>query len=78
MINLETETVLSLSDACARLPRRRAGRPASPSTIYRWASEGLRGIRLETIQIGGTKCTSVEALQRFFEHLAKAHQEFTL
>lgn len=26
-------------------------------------------VRLETIQLGGTKCTSLEALQRFFDRL---------
>jgi hypothetical protein len=30
----------------------------------------VRGIRLEVIRVGGTLCTSVEALQRFFERLA--------
>ena len=33
------------------------------------ASRGLRGIVLETIQVGGTTCTSQESLQRFFERL---------
>ena len=39
------------------------------ATLYRWASHGCRGVRLETIQIGGTKCTSRQALQRFFAGL---------
>ena len=40
------------------------------ATLYRWASHGCRGVRLETIQIGGTKCTSREALDRSFEELS--------
>lgn len=66
MIDLTSETLVSFAEACGRLPKRRAGRPSHPSTLYRWASSGLRGIRLETIQVGGTLCTSIEALQRFF------------
>ena len=69
MIDLATETLISFADACELLPRRRAGRPAHPATLYRWAKPGLRGVRLETIQVGGSLCTSVEALQRFFDRL---------
>jgi hypothetical protein len=69
MIDHETETVLSLTDAAATLPRRRGGRRVNVATLYRWASHGCRGVRLETIQIGGTKCTSREALGRFFNRL---------
>ena len=70
MIDLNTENIVSFAEACERLPRRRAGRPTHPATLYRWASDGLKGICLETIQVGGTLCTSMEALQRFFEELA--------
>lgn len=75
MIDLASETLLSFSEASARLPRRRAGRPVHPSTLYRWAAEGLRGVRLETIQVGGTLCTSIEALQRFFDRLERSRRE---
>jgi len=51
------------------LPRRRRGKKCHVSTLYRWASVGCRGVRLETVQIGATCCTSREALQRFFESL---------
>ena len=40
------------------------------STVHRWASRGLRGVRLETICCGGVRCTSAQALQRFFERLS--------
>ena len=72
MINIGTEQILSFVEASSLLPRRRQGRRVHPATLYRWASGGLRGARLETIQIGGTLCTSVEALQRFFECLQQA------
>ena len=71
MIQINTEQVLTISDACARLPRRRAGKRPHPATLYRWANQGVRGHHLETIQVGGTLCTSIEALQRFFELLSE-------
>ncbi|WP_422927034.1 DUF1580 domain-containing protein [Singulisphaera sp. PoT] len=42
------------------------------STIYRWSTSGCRGVVLETIQIGGSRWSSREALQRFFEELTAA------
>jgi hypothetical protein len=54
------------------MPRRRGNRKVNISTVFRWAQRGLRGIKLETIQLGGTKCTSEAALQRFFASLTDA------
>jgi Protein of unknown function (DUF1580) len=72
MIDTTAETILTLAHAADELPRRRRGRKTNISTLYRWSQVGCRGIRLETIQIGGTRCTSREALQRFFERLSQA------
>jgi hypothetical protein len=69
MIDLAHETIVSLADAPAHLPDRRGGKRPHVSCMYRWAQRGLRGVRLETLQCGGTKVTSLEALQRFFERL---------
>jgi uncharacterized protein DUF1580 len=33
-------------------------------TTWRWAMRGIRGIRLETIQVGGRRYTSLEAYSR--------------
>ncbi len=74
MIDITREQVFSLTEAARLLPRRRRGRKPSPSTLYRWAKYGLRGTRLETIRIGGTRCTSVEALQRFAQALSADEQ----
>ncbi len=54
----------------ACIPRRRGGRKLHKSTAFRWAKPGVRGIRLEVIRVGGTLCTTVAALQRFFEALS--------
>ena len=69
MIDPLTEEVIPLGAAAKRLPRLRAGRPVAPSTLWRWATAGLNGIRLETCKVGGTTCTSREALGRFFAAL---------
>ena len=53
------------------IPRRRRGRKLHKSTAFRWANPGVRGIRLEVLRIGGTLCTTVPALQRFFERLTR-------
>jgi hypothetical protein len=34
-------------------------------TVHRWRLRGVRGVRLETIVIGGRRVTSHEALTRF-------------
>jgi hypothetical protein len=67
-----TEQTIPLAEAARRLPRLRAGRPVAPATLWRWAAHGLRGVRLETVRLGGTNCTSVEAFRRFFAALGGA------
>ena len=65
-----SERLLSLTDAAKRLPARRAGKKPNVATLYRWTTIGCRGVVLEYTQVGGTRCTSVEALERFFSALA--------
>jgi hypothetical protein len=74
MIDTQTETVLPFSQAAKRIPSLRSGRPVSPATLWRWSSVGClardgQRVRLETVRIGGSTCTSLEALQRFFARL---------
>lgn len=73
MIDTTTEQVISLTEATKskQLPKRRGGKRPHVSCIYRWSTVGCRGVVLETIQIGGTRCTSAEALQRFFDRLSR-------
>ena len=70
MINIDTETVVTFREASKKLPIRREGKKPHVATFYRWSKCGLRGVCLETIQVGGTLCTSLEALQRFFDRLS--------
>ena len=71
MIDIACETLVPLSQ-CSDLdtiPLRRTGRPIHLATWHRWASQGLHGVRLETLRVGGTRCTTVAAVQRFFAKL---------
>jgi hypothetical protein len=73
-IDVFKESVLSLAEATKRLPRVRRGKKPHVSSLYRWAKRGKRCsdgtvARLEIIKVGGTTCTSLEALQRFFDRL---------
>jgi hypothetical protein len=65
-----TEPVYSLTRATRRVPQLRDGRPAHVSTLWRWATTGLRGVRLETAMVGGVQVTSDAALRRFFTALS--------
>jgi hypothetical protein len=69
LIDSTSESLLPLSQAADELPRRRRGKKTHISTLYRWATAGCRGVVLESLQFGATRCTSREALQRFFERL---------
>lgn len=71
MIDPNTEYLISLTEAAGHLPRRRAGKRAHVSCIYRWTTAGCRGVILESVQVGGTHCTSREALARFFRRLTQ-------
>jgi hypothetical protein len=74
MLDLTTETPLSLADACRLVPPGRGGKRTHLSTFVRWIRNGAPGpqgerIRLEAVRLGGRWMTSREALQRFAERL---------
>lgn len=64
-----TDPLISLQEATRHVPGR-DGPHASYETLRRWATKGYRGVRLETLRIGGRMMTTTEALQRFFEALS--------
>jgi Protein of unknown function (DUF1580) len=66
VIDSHAEQLITLREAAATLPCRRAGKKTSVATLYRWAATGCRGCVLETLQVGGSKLTSRQDLQRFF------------
>ena len=63
------DPLVSFREVARRLPPLREGKPVNVSTVHRWCTRGLRGVRLEYVQVGGTKCTSEARLSRFFSRL---------
>jgi hypothetical protein len=61
-IDLQRDQYLSLAQAAALLP----GRPHI-STLHRWRTRGVRGVRLSTILIGGQRRVALTELHRFIE-----------
>ena len=66
-IDIFTETPLTAKEVAKLLP----GRP-HVSSVHRWMNRGRRGIRLEYVEIGETRYTSREALQRWFDRVTAA------
>ncbi len=69
MIDIGNEELIPIRQVPARLPPRANGKQVHVTTVYRWINHGVRGFRLESIKVGGTTYTSVEAMQRFAEGL---------
>ncbi len=65
MISIQNENLIPLRDAPRHLPRRPNGKNIHVSAVYRWIKNGLSGVKLESLRVGGTTYTSMEALQRF-------------
>lgn len=64
----DQEALVSLRDAAAAFSKSRPGRSIHYVTVHRWATRGVRGVRLETTWIGGRRFTSLQAVQRFIDH----------
>lgn len=58
------EPVLTLVEAAGWLERRFGRRP-NVATIWRWATRGIKGVRLATIALGRRRYTTVNALKQF-------------
>lgn len=69
-IDSKSENLISLNEAAKLLPKRRGGKRPHITCLYRWTTHGCRGVLLESIQVGATRCTSKEALDRFFQALS--------
>jgi hypothetical protein len=74
VIDIGSETLLTLSQAASEQPCRRQGKRVSTVTLWRWATRGSGGITLETLQTPSGLVTSREALQRFFDALTESRQ----
>lgn len=67
-ICIESEDLLSLPQAAAEIKPRRK----HVSTLHRWRLKGVRGIKLETVMVGGHRCTSAQAIDRFHHRVTAA------
>ena len=65
MIDVTAETLIQFRDL-PKWTKDHLGRRVHPSTLHRWRLRGVRSVNLETLLVGGTRYTSVEALNRFF------------
>ena len=61
-IDLSCEQPITFNEAANFLPE--ASRP-SLSTWWRWWRHGVKGVRLETVVVGGRRYTSASAVRRF-------------
>jgi len=61
-IAIESETLIQFPDARSAFP---GGRRISLATLHRWRLTGIRGVKLDTVLIGGLRYTSREAIARF-------------
>jgi hypothetical protein len=64
MIDISQEKIITFGQAVRMFPVK-----VSPRSVARWSIRGYRGLLLESVKIGRKRCTSVEALNRFFEAL---------
>jgi len=69
MIDISAEHLVAIRDVPKLVPARGNGKRIHISAVYRWLLRGVRGIRLESVTIGGTTYTSTEAVQRFADQL---------
>lgn len=58
--------LLPFSVLAGKVPNRNGGRGIHVATVVRWSTKGVRGVRLESLMVGGTRYSSIEALERFF------------
>lgn len=74
-LDVSLETIINLHNAAGYM-RRRFHEKKRPhlATVYRWTTRGLQGIVLESVQIGGKRYTSLEAIQRFIERLSSSEK----
>ncbi|MDB4367969.1 DUF1580 domain-containing protein [Mariniblastus sp.] len=66
MIDVINEQMIPFSKVPSWCEKNIGNRPHR-STVHRWRLRGARGVKLETILVGGRRFTSREALLRFFD-----------
>jgi len=78
MIDTTAERPVPIDEIPAEHIPGRGGKPVHQVTLSLWYRRGVRGILLETIMIGGRRCTSIEALNRFYQAVSQARSTHPL
>lgn len=65
MIDITKEQPLTLREVAKLIRSPRTNKPLHLSTIHRWVKDGVNGIRLESALYGGSRVTTLEAVNRF-------------
>lgn len=68
------ETALTLTQA-AKAFGRLSGRTPHVATVHRWAMKGVRGVKLETVRMGGLRLVRPEAIERFLASVNRGESE---
>lgn len=53
------------------IPSRMQGRNISAQTVRRWQLSGLRGIYLQSVMVGGVRCSTQEQVEKFISDLTE-------
>ena len=72
MLTADCKGLIRLRDLRDMLPPLHTGKRINYSTLWRWMTHGLSGVRLEVVFIGSVPWTTHVALERFFRAAAQA------
>lgn len=61
--------LFDLGTARRREIPRRGDKPVSSSTVVRWYTKGINGVKLEVVYIGSKPYTDRQRLKRFFDEV---------
>lgn len=67
--DLASEPLVDLNYARRHLIPKKDGKPVSPSTMQRWISKGVDGVRLAVVYVGRKPHTLEAAIQRFYHEM---------
>jgi hypothetical protein len=73
-LGVDIQECFPLREAARFFPRPNGKRISLP-TLHRWASNGVRGARLETIRLGQQVCTSEKWIRQFIAAMNAGREE---
>jgi len=75
-IDQNSERLFSLAEIAREIPSIN-GRRCHPSTLWRWCTKGLGGVKMDYLLIGRRVVSSRESTRRFFEACTQAARQRT-